>query len=309
VADGRIAAVGPGGTIPTESARIHDGGVLLPGFVDAHVHLTMADPGAVARRGVTTVVDLGAPPQVAFLPAPPLRVRAAGPLITARGGYPTRSWGAAGYGMEIDDERGARESVAGLVDAGASIIKVAVEPAEPPALEPTLLRAVVDAAHARGVRVAAHALQRDAVRDAIDADVDILAHAPLRRLDDPLVKAIAARGTIVISTLRAFDASDDAVENLSQLARAGAPVAYGTDLGNGAIEPGIDAGEIGLLAKTLGSLDGALAAATARSGAVAGAGGRIRPGDAADLLWVRALDNADDLNGDVAVWIGGVPVP
>lgn len=308
IQDGRIASVTPAEAGATAASRTVDGGVLLPGFVDAHVHLTLSDPLAVARRGVTTVVDLGAPSSVAFRPAPPLRCHAAGPLITARRGYPTRSWGRAGYGLEVDDERSARDAVAFLVDAGASIIKVAVEPGEPPVLAPSLLHTVVDEAHRRNVRVAAHALRRAAVRDAIDAGADILAHSPVEPLDQTLVSTIATRGTIVISTVRAFGASAAAIDNLTALANAGAPVAYGTDLGNGAIEPGIDAREIALLASILGSLDAALAAATSGSGEVAGTGGRIRVNEPADLVWMRALEGAQDLGGDVAVWIGGVPV-
>ena len=46
VEDGRIAALGPELEIPAD-AEIHDaaGGWLLPGFVDAHVHLGVAEEG------------------------------------------------------------------------------------------------------------------------------------------------------------------------------------------------------------------------------------------------------------------------
>src|SRR5205823_3296045 len=95
-------------TIPApERARRIEGGFLFPGFVDAHVHLSFSDPESVARGGVTTVLDLGEPEPYAFSPHPPLRFRGAGPLLTAAGGYPTKSWGANGYGLELSSKEAA----------------------------------------------------------------------------------------------------------------------------------------------------------------------------------------------------------
>ena len=39
------------------------GGYLLPGFIDAHVHLGLSEPAAVVRGGVTSVRDLGWEPR------------------------------------------------------------------------------------------------------------------------------------------------------------------------------------------------------------------------------------------------------
>src|SRR3712207_8677447 len=81
----------------------------MPGFVDAHVHIGCADAGEVLRRGVTTVRDLGWPPErifdVARASASPSfdgpLVLAAGPILTAPGGYPTpAAWAPRGTGRE-----------------------------------------------------------------------------------------------------------------------------------------------------------------------------------------------------------------
>ncbi|HEX2195380.1 MAG TPA: amidohydrolase, partial [Actinomycetota bacterium] len=83
---GRVAAIGrsaaPAGAEVVDGA----GSLLVPGFVDAHVHIGFADPGEVLRRGVTTVRDLGWPPPDVF---PLARASTAssfhGPLILAAG--------------------------------------------------------------------------------------------------------------------------------------------------------------------------------------------------------------------------------
>ena len=55
-----------------------------------------------------------------------------------------------------------------------------------------------------------------------------------------------------------------ALDNLHRFVRAGGRVAYGTDLGNGPIPPGIDVREASLLAEAGLGLDGVLQAMTDR---------------------------------------------
>src|SRR5579871_5362119 len=62
---GVIAAVVPAGTAGRERAEIIDGrgATLLPGLIDAHVHLRgTADLEELARWGVTTALDMGSWP-------------------------------------------------------------------------------------------------------------------------------------------------------------------------------------------------------------------------------------------------------
>jgi imidazolonepropionase-like amidohydrolase len=292
------------GSIARRGAKRRAGGALLPGFVDAHVHLSFSSGREVFAGGVTAVLDLGEPLAYAFAFDAPVRFRAAGPLITAPGGYPTRSWGANGYGLEVASTADAREAVAMLADRGAALIKVAIEPDAGPVLDAEVLRAVVAVAHAKRLKVAAHALGLAAVRGALDAGVDVLAHTPVEPLPDDLVRAAGSRSVIVISTVRAFGGRDSTRANLAALAAAGCPVVYGTDLGNNGIRPGIDTQEIEILETALGGREQALRAATSGAGALAGVGGRVAVGSPADLVWCPALDSAADLRRNIEVWVG-----
>jgi imidazolonepropionase-like amidohydrolase len=84
---------------------------------------------------------------------------------------------------------------------------------------------------------------------AVGAGVDEFAHCPWsERLPDDLVAA-AARRMRVVSTLDIHSYGRDtpelqvATDNLRRFLAAGGRVAYGTDLGNGPIPPGIHVGE------------------------------------------------------------------
>lgn len=241
VKDGVIAAIGaaPAG-LPSQPAT---GRWIVPAAIDSHVHLSYLPAGRrLLDGGVAAVIDLAAPlADLADSDAPrELVVLRSGPMITARGGYPTRDWGADGYGLEVDDRRAAEQAVETLADAGARVIKVPVTDA--PALSPAMMRAIVARAHARGLKVAAHALFDRHARAAAEAGADVLAHAPVEPLQAATVEAWAGRA--VVSTLSAFGGA--AVDNLRRLRAAGATVLYGTDLGNTQLA-GISGEEIELL--------------------------------------------------------------
>lgn len=230
------------------SAKLVDahGLTVVPALLDAHVHLAVAgDPALVsrelARRGVAAVLDLGAPERVLPLDHRPLRVRFSGPLLTAPGGYPTRSWGTNGEGLELATADEARTAVRRLAATGARFVKLALD-ARFPMLAPEVARAAADEGHRLGLLVAAHALEVDSVRQALEAGADVLAHTPR----DPLPRDLLERmqGKWIVSTLHAFGVPP---ERLRTLRDAGARVAYGTDLGNADTSPGIDARELALL--------------------------------------------------------------
>lgn len=307
VIHGVIESVDQKIAIPQDAQRVR-GGVLFPGFCDAHVHLSFSEPAAVVKRGVTSVLDLGAPMTYALKPHEPLHFAFAGPLITAPGGYPTRSWGADGYGLEVATPAHAASAVSELIEHGVTIVKVAVEPSAGPVPSAEILKAVTETAHSRGLRVAAHALSAAAVTKALEAGVDVLAHTPTEALPLALVKRLAEKQITVISTVRAFGDARSTRRNLKNLAQAGCTIAYGTDLGNGNIAPGIDTAELAIVAEALGDANAAIAAATGVSGEFCGRGGRITPGVPADLVWVPAFRRLDDLNKELKVWIGGKQV-
>lgn len=152
------------------------------------------------------------------------------------------------------------------------------------------MRAAVDLAHGCGLAVVAHAVGVDAVRRALDAGVDELAHMPTQRLTDEDVERIVAAGVSVVSTLQTFFAQGTgraAAANAVDLVAAGVVLRYGTDLGNGGTQPGVDPRELDRLADTGLGRRGALLAATLHSARAPGVGhrtGRLTVGEPANLV-------------------------
>src|SRR5690606_5075437 len=110
--------------------------------------------------GISAVVDLAAPLASFATEYPGLHVRRAGPMITAPMGYPTTSWGRDGYGLECATVEDVQRAVQSLAGAGADVVKLALN--QSGGLAPALGQTAVDAAHALGLKVAAHALEASA---------------------------------------------------------------------------------------------------------------------------------------------------
>ena len=240
---GRLTAIAASGALTGAEVVDLSGAWIVPAFIDSHVHLAYRpDAEGMADGGVAGAVDMAAP--IAFLSADhaPLVVKAAGPMVTATGGYPTQSWGRDGYGLECADAEEAVAAVERLADLGADLIKMPLTGS--PELDDDAQAAVVAAAHARGLKVASHALDPISVGNAATAGVDLLAHTPTAELSAEL--SAAWSGKAVVSTLRAFGGSARAVANLAALSAAGATVLYGTDFGNTSTA-GVDGSELTLL--------------------------------------------------------------
>ena len=292
---------------PPPRAKILDasGLTLVPALIDAHVHLSVAgEPARIAReevrRGVAAVLDLAAPERLLPLHHPPLRIRFSGPILTAPSGYPTRSWGSNGEGLEVANESDARAAVRRLAAKGARFVKLAFDPRFP-VIAPEVARAAAEEAHLAEMLVAAHALEAGSVRRALDAGADVLAHTPRDPLPSDLVRRM--KGKWVVSTLRAYGTPP---ARLRTLRDAGARVAYGTDLGNEDTAPGIDARELLLLADA--GVD-PLPAATSAAASLLGFAdlGTLAPGSSATLMAVRGTSPAE-LADPVWVMIDGAMV-
>jgi imidazolonepropionase-like amidohydrolase len=259
---GTVSYAGPQIDAPPAERRIDVDGFLMPAVVDRHVHIRLADPGAVLLGGVTVVRDLAWPADEIFgladaseLPTfnGPL-VRAAGPMLTAPGGYPTADrWAPPGTGLEIRGPEGAAAAVETLADRGAAAIKVSLNAEAGPTPSDTELAAIVDAAHGRELPVTAHVQGRGQAERAVGAGVDEFAHTPWSEaLAETLLEA-AARSMRIVSTLDIHSYGEitpelrTACDNLVRFRAAGGRVVYGTDLGNGPIPPGIHVREALLL--------------------------------------------------------------
>src|SRR4051794_37826028 len=191
---GLVAAIGATTDIDAPAFALHVSASWVgPGLYDAHVHLAFGRPDDIVAGGVVAVRDLGAPPVDAArwraLPAP--RVTVAGPLLTAPGGYPSRSWGSRGFAAFVDDADQATRLVDGLASQ-VDVVKLPLEPAGGPVPSLPVAAAVVEVAHAAGRRVVCHALTVAMVERALAAGVDELAHTPVEPLPAELVARIAA---------------------------------------------------------------------------------------------------------------------
>jgi imidazolonepropionase-like amidohydrolase len=312
VCDGdRIEWVGSTRLAPGADDELEVDGFLMPGAADRHVHIGLADPGAVLLGGVTAVRDLAWPPEVIFPLADaselstfngPL-IRAAGPMITAPGGYPTADrWAPPGTGLEIRGAEEAATAVEVLADRGAAAIKVSLNAEAGPTLTDAELAATVQAAGERGLPVTAHVQGVGQAERALGAGVSEFAHCPWsERLSESVLEA-AAKAVRIVSTLDIWSFGNvtpelrTAADNMARFRAAGGTVVYGTDLGNGAIPPGIDVREVLLLRETVGmTADEILEALVA---------GPLESGGPADLI-APARDPREDLTalGDLKLVI------
>ena len=259
---GRVTYAGPSAAAPHADELFEADGFLMPGIADRHVHIRLADPGAVLFGGVTAVRDLGWVPEEIFALANASElpsftgpvIRAAGPMLTAPGGYPSQErWAPSGTARELRGQEDAAAVVAELVDSGAAAIKVALNSEAGPTPSDAELAAIVQTAHERDLPVTAHIQGRGQTERAVGAGIDEFAHTPwTERLPDPLLEA-AARRMRMVSTLDILSFGDvtqelrTACDNLVRFRTAGGTVVYGTDLGNGPIPPGIHLREALLL--------------------------------------------------------------
>ena len=306
-AGGVIERVGPAGeVVPPPGALVVDGtgATLLPGFVDAHVHLGFHPPGRVLAGGVTTVRDLGWPQErlaalrreAADPAAASPRLLAAGQILTVPGGYPTRApWAPPGTARPVDGPAEAAAAVAELAEAGAAVIKVALDDRVGPTLPAPVLAAIVEAAVERGLGVTAHVGTAAEAAKALAVGVGELAHWPFdpRPLPDPLVDALA-EAVVAVPTLH-IDPSPARRAGVRRFVARGGRVVYGTDLGNQGPPPAVDTEELRLLVEAGLPPAQALAAATSLAAAHLGLAGtgRVVAGARADLLLVDGDPLAD----------------
>lgn len=312
---GRIAGLGPRDAVeisPGDTRVEGSGRTLMPGFIDCHVHLGLHDPQKVLSGGVTTARDLGWPSSKIFGLVGKLRsdtesgpyLLAAGPMITASGGYPTRaSWAPSGTGVEVQDPIEAMHVVDVLVAAGASVIKVAQEPRQGPVMSLETLTAVVSRAHGSDLKVTSHLGSLAQLEVALDAGVDELAHGLWSDevIPDQTIGRMVDAGMAVIPTLH-IDPSSQRIKNLARFIAGGGLVLYGTDMGNSGPPPGIDLKELELMMQAGMTLPEVLAAGTCKAARYLGlkGRGRVEVGAIADLVLLK---------GDLTAGLGPLKSP
>jgi len=183
---GKIKEIGP--NLPVGDATVVDGAgkTLLPGLIDAHVHVHGAETLEQALIfGVTTEFDMMMPPRLeAMLKATDNDNRAsffsAGNPATAPGGHGTE------YGREIPTlvkASAAEAFVEDRIREGSDYIKImytagvdTFRRAPPPTLSRETLAAVIAAAHKNHRLAVVHIGSASGAREAIEAGADGIAH-------------------------------------------------------------------------------------------------------------------------------------
>ncbi len=242
IRDGVVTEVIDGDVTP-DGYRVIDarGRTVMPGLIDAHVHLsslTLPPPPrgelayeanvrpyaqAAASRamlagGITTARDLGSNGRELFAlrqaigaqlcPGP--RLLLCGQIVS-----PTSPGGRLFSAMyrQADGPDEVRKAVREQIQQGADLIKImttgaltvpreAVEPAQMTRPE---IEAIVEESHRQGFRVASHAEGLPGIELSVDAGVDTIEHGEALHRAPAVLHCMAERGIVLVPTLSVFE--------------------------------------------------------------------------------------------------------
>ncbi|HZX67799.1 MAG TPA: amidohydrolase family protein [Candidatus Elarobacter sp.] len=346
IEDGRVAQI-VGNEARTDADRTFEAECVVPGLINSHVHLEVngepdtqtfflirtttertLDTALNARRsleaGVTTVRDLGGAESNAMAVRDAVaRGEHPGPTIVPAGRAICMTGGHGFFlGREADGPWDVRKAVREQRKAGASCIKliatggVLTKGAVPgqDQLSEEEMRAAIDEARTHGMRVAAHAIGTNGIKNALRAGVNSVEHGHL--LDDEAIALFKERKAYLVPTLaavwriyeniaggaqpdyvvrKASEIYQHAGENIRKAWRAGVTIAGGSDAGTPYNRHEDYAYEVELMSTVLGMTpQQALTAATATAAQLLGVdAGVLNEGRPADLLLLDRDAGAD----------------
>lgn len=300
IENGMISAV-------TEAQNTDSGYFLMPGLIDAHTHInTESHVKAMLENGVTTACDVAASSALVSSAKPFTVIPSAGMAM----------------GVVFNPKGFVEKAMAN----GARYIKVLLF--NTLSIGKTALRGIVKAAHENGLKVAAHATELATMRQAVDADVDILLHVPMKgAFPETLAKEIAEKGIVVAPTLTMMEAfsisgrggykpsdyqnAENAVKTLHDCK---VTILAATDANDGSFAPEVAYGsslhrEMELLAKTGMTPLEVLTASTSKTAKVFNIenAGTVAEGKRATLLLIKGRPDKDiiDTGKIEQIWIDG----
>jgi imidazolonepropionase-like amidohydrolase len=199
------------GVLTTEEmagARPLPGRFAMPGLVDAHTHVALGNDRQLGMEdaltslefsrdgGVLLLRDMGSPRRLTLqLPSDRRlpRLISCGMQLAPEAYFP---------GIEPVPPGSLVAAARAEIDHGAAWVKILTDWVTPGLLYPIdEIRAVVEVAHAAGVRVAAHCLWED-VRDVVDAGVDSIEHGS--SMNEDTLHRMAERGVAWVPTVNAW---------------------------------------------------------------------------------------------------------
>ncbi|WP_328290685.1 amidohydrolase family protein [Nocardia aurantiaca] len=239
VIDGSVIGVDAAGAEVVDAG----GAVLVPGFIDAHVHLDDVETLDVyAAHGVTTALDMGAlSPELVAAQRDRIgtaSMRSAGLPIVGSADAHANVPGIDGI-PAVSGPEDAEAAVALRLAGGSDYIKILFE-ATDEGLDPAIMKAVVVAAHAHRVKVVVHATSPEAYATAVDAGVDVLTHVPLgARLSESEIGRMAVEQMVVVPTLTMMEGCAESfgvgamfaasLQSVGALHTTGVPILAGSD--------------------------------------------------------------------------------
>ncbi len=303
VEDGVIASV-----MPCDPAECGDG-FLVPGLIDAHTHMgTTSQVQAMLRHGITATCD----------------VSASEALVADSKELEIVSSAGMAMGMVMNP----KGFVERAVENCARYIKVLLF--SPLSIGKGALSGIGKAAHEKDLKVAVHATEVATVRQAVEANADILLHVPMKEpLPEELAEAIGKKGIAVAPTLVMMETFansgkngyrpehyPNAVHGVQLLRKHSVTILCGTDANPGTFSPGVAYGssihrEMELLEKAGLPPVEVLKAATTRNAEAFGIhGGKIAPHMPANLLLVHGRPDRSitDSTRIQQLWIHGKPI-
>lgn len=276
--EGRIMSVGAAGSIEVpDGATVIDasGKTIMPALVNAHFHLAndraerIMQLEHLAYYGTSAAISLGLDEGTTGLAMRAETFPGAARSQSAGRGITSPEPGRSEVPYWVTTDLEARTAVRELADAQVDFVKIWVDSRNDQyeRLSPDLYTAVIEEAHANGLRVAAHVFTLEDGKGLLAAGVDAFAHG-IRDVDvdDEFVEMWLDRpevvlipnlpapgvpveltwmnGTVPPATLRAMETfQDDAppgdpdfyaiqARNLARLHEEGVTIAFGTDGGN-----------------------------------------------------------------------------
>ena len=239
ISNGKIIDIGPSlvGTMTGEHIIDGNNSFAMPGMADLHVHLnwdgskdpksTLAIEGTKIgilrayknaldhlKMGITSLLDVGSMDDLAIDLASAIRkgvifgpdLYATGRIICIIGGH------GAGLGYEISGKDDALRATRNLIKNGADLLKISAtsgaygsygaEKLESIQLDPEEIRTITSEASKYKIKVTAHALNLEGIKNCIENGVEVVHHGAF--MDKDTARRMAQKGIVYVPTLLVY---------------------------------------------------------------------------------------------------------